>query len=162
MSRNNTLQNKNIIYGLVVIILGIFLCIMKTKFVETAIIVAGIVLLLFGFLEIIKGIIPFGIIKIIIGILLIVLGATIINIAFFAGGIAMIFMGIYKFNFAIGLQKHTDKLSRKILCFVSPVLTIACGCLFISLRYSLTNTLCIILGIILIITGISLIFEKEE
>ena len=160
-NKNYDLHNKNLIYGAIIAIFGLLLCIFRTKFVESAIITAGIIITLFGVLEIIKGLIPFGIIKLAIGISLIVLGSTVINVAFFVGGFILIFMGVLRLSFAWNLQKHTDNIIRKIHCFVSPILTIACGVLFISLKFSLASIICLILGIILIINGISLMFEKE-
>ena len=149
----NNFKN-NIISGLIMALLGLLLCIFKTKLIEAAINTFGGLLLILGILELVREKSSTGIVKIVFGVIMIVFSLALWEIALLIIGLLVILSGIFKLKTAVGLQKYVGNSMDKIKIILPSIFTIIAGVLLVLCKWYLANTLCVILGIVLMINGI--------
>lgn len=139
-------SNLSVSSPLLYIILGALLVIFGVKMLGLAMTIAGIIFVLLGIVDILRKNIVNGIVNAAVGIIILVLGGQIADIVLLVLGILIAVKGV------IDLLAVLSFKSKKIIRFVSPVLTVVTG-----LALAFGNGLDIIItvvGVLLIVDGL--------
>lgn len=155
------MKKNNLIYGTILIVLGVLLMIFKGSIIKILLSVAGLLLAGIGILDIIYKNYQFGIAKIVIGILLIVFGNVLIEVCLVALGVLLI---IYAISLIVKNINYLKSLStvNKLKQLLLPVALIIIGILFIVSRWKLINVIFIIIGVLVTALGIYYIISKDD
>lgn len=153
---------NNVLSGLIMIVIGLLLCIFRVKLIETAIVTFGVLLIILGILELVKDKSSNGIVKIVIGAIMIFFSLLLWEIAVLIIGLLIVLVGLFKLKNAIAVQKYTDKIINKILTILPSAFTIIVGILLVLCKWFLANTLCLILGIFILINGVLTFLNLEN
>ena len=155
-------MNKKLSTSIILVIIGVLCIIFKQELVKYLISGMGILTIVSGVIDISKNKTTNGIIQILIGILLISFSWLILEVCLLLIGISLLAYAIRKLSFAIKLTEHVDSTYKKVQLVAFPLLTLILGILLIISRWAFVNTLFIIIGIILILNGLSIAINKES
>lgn len=159
-------MNKKInnyqISGLMMILLGILFLIFQGEILSIIFTIFGVLLILFGIFNIINGLIIPGIIQIVVGVLVIVFGWALIKVCLYIVAILLIIYGGYALYDLIRHKTHGVKPLITILLYLSPVLDILLGVLLFINQIGAINYIFIFFGILLIIDGLTLILVPHK
>ena len=154
------MKKKNLT-AIILIVLGVLFIIFKLDLIKYLISSFGLLFIIFGIIDLINKRENIAIGEIIIGVLLIALSWLLLDICLLMIGITILVYAVRKLSFALKLTKHVDSIYKKIELVAFPLISTILGVLLIIGRWELGNTLCIIIGIIIILNGISLIINKD-
>ena len=140
-----------IISGLISIIAGVALMLLRGSVLTPVITVLGIGFIVTGLLPGIKHLNKFSVVKIILGICLIIFGNTFINLSMYIIGIALIVLGAFRFSFIKSLFKRVGRLPYSM--FIPALLTAAAGVCILLNPTGSVETLFYVCGILLIAGG---------
>ena len=137
------MKKNNLIYGIILIVLGVLLMIFKGSIIRILLSVAGVLLAGIGILDIINKDYQFGIGKIVIGILLIVFGNFLIEVCLIALGVLLI---VYAVDLIVRNVEYLKSLTmaNKLKQLLMPIVIIIIGVLFIVSRWKLVDVVFII------------------
>lgn len=155
-------MNKKLSTSIILVIIGVLCIIFKQELVKYLISGMGILIIVSGVIDISKNKTTNGIIEILIGILMIAFSWLILEVCLLLIGISLLAYAIRKLSFAIKLTEHVDSTYKKVQLVAFPLLTVILGILLIISRWAFVNTLFIIIGIILILNGLSIAINKES
>ena len=155
-------MNKKLSTSIILVIIGVLCIIFKQELVKYLISGMGILTIVSGVIDISKNKTTNGIIEILIGILMIAFSWLILEVCLLLIGISLLAYAIRKLSFAIKLTEHVDSTYKKVQLVAFPLLTVILGILLIISRWAFVNTLFIIIGIILILNGLSIAINKES
>lgn len=155
-------MNKKLSTSIILVIIGVLCIIFKQELVKYLISGMGILTIVSGVIDISKNKTTNGIIQILIGILMISFSWLILEVCLLLIGISLLAYAIRKLSFAIKLTEHVDSTYKKVQLVAFPLLTVILGILLIISRWAFVNTLFIIIGIILILNGLSIAINKES
>ena len=135
--------------ALLYIVLGVLLIIFKSQTLGWAMTIAGVVFIISGVLDLIKGNVVGGGISLIIGIAILVLGWTAVKIVLLVLGILMIVKGL------ISLIQAFKRKKKNILAIIFALLTMVAGGLIIfGYASSIVDTVLWVTGILLVVDGV--------
>ena len=155
------MKKNNLIYGIILIVLGVLLMIFKGSIIRILLSVAGVLLAGIGILDIINKDYQFGIGKIVIGILLIVFGNFLIEVCLIALGVLLI---VYAVGLIVRNVEYLKSLTiaNKLKQLLMPIVIIIIGVLFIVSRWKLVDVVFIIIGAVITALGIYYILSKDD
>lgn len=155
------MKKNNLIYGIILIVLGVLLMIFKGSIIRILLSVAGVLLAGIGILDIINKDYQFGIGKIVIGILLIVFGNFLIEVCLIALGVLLI---VYAVDLIVRNVEYLKSLTmaNKLKQLLMPIVIIIIGVLFIVSRWKLVDVVFIIIGAVITALGIYYILYKDD
>ena len=135
--------------ALLYIVLGVLLIIFKSQTLGWAMTIAGVVFIISGVLDLIKGNVVGGAVSLIIGIAILVLGWTAVKIVLLVLGILMIVKGL------ISLIQAFKRKKKNILAIIFALLTMVAGGLIIfGYASSIVDTVLWVTGILLVVDGV--------
>ncbi len=155
------MKKNNLIYGLILIVLGILLMLFNGKIVSIILAISGLLLTGFGVLDIVNKAYPYGITKIIVGIAIILFGSLLVEMCFVIIGVLLVIYGAERIYNNYKLTKNAA-LKDKILFLINPIIMIAIGVLFIIARWKVADVIFIIIGAIVTVLGVTFLFEKDD
>ena len=138
--------NSELISSVLYIVIGVLLAVFPSKALGWAMTIAGVVFVVSGVLDLIKGNTKGGVISLIIGVAILVLGWTVTGIVLLVLGILIAVKG------AIALLDALKKSNKALMDLLFPILTIVVG-LMLAFGYAL-EIMVIIVGILLIVDGV--------
>ena len=135
--------------ALLYLALGVLLIVFKSQTLGWAMTIAGVVFIISGVLDLIKGNGVSGAVSLIIGIAILVLGWAAVNIVLLVLGILMAVKGF------ISLLQALKRKKKNILAIIFALLTMVAGGLIIfGYGSKIIDTVLLVTGIILVVDGI--------
>ena len=138
--------NSELFSSVLYIIIGVLLAVFPSSALGWAMTIAGVVFVVSGVLDLIKGNTKGGVISLIIGIAILVLGWTVASIVLLVLGILIAVKGV------IALLDALKKSNKGIADLLFPILTIVVG-LMLAFGNAL-EIMVIIVGILLAVDGV--------
>ena len=135
--------------ALLYVVLGVLLIIFKSQTLGWAMTIAGVVFIISGVLDLVKGNAVGGAVSLIIGIAILVLGWTAVQIVLLVLGVLMAVKGL------ISLIQALKRKKKNILAIIFALLTMVAGGLIIfGYASEIVDTVLWVTGILLVVDGI--------
>ena len=151
----NNNKNKNLIIAIITIIVGILMIVYKEGVMSWLMTAIGVVWLIDGILDLVQNHLPkTGIVKIIIGVIVIVFGWVLLSVILIIAGACLIIYGIYMLYNLIRMKTKALTTFQTIGLYITPIVYIICGGLLCFAQKSTTETIVLIVGILLLVNGI--------
>ena len=146
--------------GLLSVLLGILFIILKQDVITISMCIIGALFIAAAIYDLVKKAYPFAIIKGVIGPSIIVFCWLFINLALFILAAIIIAFGLLQI---VGIEAIADLCGtkQKIFIYAKPVIYILAGLCLLLNQWATMGFAFIFIGILLIISGIILLFEKR-
>lgn len=157
MANNKLKSFKDVTFltSLVYIVVGLLLAIFRGDVISWMMTAAGVLLIVFGVIGIVKGNTVYGVIGLVVGILIIVCGWAIVDIAITVLGVLVAVKGFVDLVEALRVKKHNT------LPIIYAVLTIVAGILLAVSKWLLLDWFFIIVGVLLVVDGVFGLLGKK-
>lgn len=144
----NDKKTNSLVTSILYIIIGIFLCIPQCRgtFLSVLLTLVGIVFIALGILSVLNKDYTVGVVELVIGIAVIVCGWTIVWLILVVIGVLLAVKGLMDLITAI-------KCKSPLLISYAAI-TLVLGIMLIVAQWALTDLLCIIIGVVLILNGV--------
>ena len=139
-------MNKKLTSSILLIVFGVLCIIFKQELIRYLISGVGLLLIIFGIIDLTKDKTNNGIIEIVLGILVIAFSWLILEVCLLLIGISVLAYSIRKLTFAIKLTNHVDSIHKKVQLVAFPILAVVLGILLIISRWAFVNAVFIIIG----------------
>lgn len=148
MANNRLRSFKNVAFftSLVYIVVGLLLAIYRESVVSWMMTAAGVLLIVFGVIGIVKGNTVFGVMGLVTGILIIVCGWALVDLAMTVLGVLVAVKGFVDLVESLRMKKN-------MLPVIYSVLTVVAGVLLAVSKWVLLDWFFIIVGILLVVDG---------
>jgi uncharacterized membrane protein HdeD (DUF308 family) len=146
-------KSEQIILAVCTIAFGILLMVLKANFIGILMTVAGVLLIVFGCVDIARRLIPFAVIKIVTGVLIILCGWVLVKAVLYIIAGLLLIAGILLLYDTIKSKRCVGKGINAILEYVKPILLIVIGGLLLFHQGKTINVIFILSGIFTIIEG---------
>lgn len=147
--KSKSYNNRNtydILMALLYILIGALMCIFKTSILGWIMTAAGVLLIVFGALKILKqNDLIFGIVYIVVGVAIIVSGWSLVWLALLVLGVLLIVYSAIDF---FGSSRHG------LFGLIKLIVSVAVGVMLIVNGFASLDILFIVIGVILIIDGV--------
>lgn len=151
--------NSRTIAGIIYIVMGMLCLILRGDIILYAAFCVGTALIVFGIMELVyERTIP-GVICLICGLVIMLLGWLMISVILYIIAIAVIVTGIVKLTRLPERAAVNDGFFRPDI--LRPVLMIICGILLFVNQAAAVSAVFIVIGILLIVAGIFALMEKN-
>lgn len=160
MGKDLFCKNSNAILAVALIAVGVIFCALRSEFVSVLLSVVGTLVVLLGIFDLIEKRWTIGGVKMAVGIIVIVCGWLLIDVSLLMLGIVLCIYAIYSLISQISLFKRA-KINDKVFILLYPIVQFVLGILLIVARWYMLDAIFIVLGILLILYGISLFFKRE-
>ncbi len=145
-SKSYSRNTYDILMALLYILIGVLMCIFKTSILGWIMTAAGVLLIVFGALKILKhNDLVVGIVYIVVGVAIIVSGWSLVWLALLVLGVLLIVYAAIDF---FGAGKHG------LFALIKLIVSVAVGVMLIVNGFTSLDILFIIIGVILIVDGI--------
>lgn len=161
MGKDLFCKNSNAILAVTLIAVGVIFCALRSEFVSVLLSVVGTLVVLLGIFDLIEKHWTMGGVEIAVGIIVIVCGWLLIDVSLLMLGIVLCIYAVYSLISQISLFKHA-KTSDKVFILLSPIVRFVLGILLIVSRWYMFDAIFIVLGVMLVLYGISLFFKCEN
>jgi uncharacterized membrane protein HdeD (DUF308 family) len=151
---------SRIVLAVALIIIGVLFCALRASMLSILLTLVGVVLIALGIYDIVRKKYVKGAIEAAAGLVIIVCGWTIVEITLLILGIVFIAYAVYSIIESAPKIKES-KGANKILTILNPILLLVFGILLVVSYWALGDVICIIIGIIAIVDGISLLIRTD-
>ena len=154
--KKTEITTNNVIACAVYLVTGVLLCVLQTRLISILMTVLGVLFIAYGIYDIIKNRdnLLKGIMEIVIGIVILILGWTIGTIVLLIFGILIILKG--GFDIYNNVKEKKDRVD-----LIAAIVTVVIGIILCIAPFAIGDVLCIIVGVIFIITGILALFGQK-
>ena len=159
MNISEKIKTNGFISAILLAIVGVLFCTLRSQFVSALLTVVGVVLIILGILDLIGKKWALGAIELAVGIIIIACGWTIVDITLLILGIVLIIYAIYSFVCNIPKIKSANKYD-KVLFVLNPLIMLVIGILLVVARWYMVDAVFIVLGVIAIAEGIMLFISS--
>lgn len=147
------LTTDNVVNCIIYVAIGLLLAILKAGSLNILMTVVGVLLIVMGVVDIVKGKdLTKGLIEIGAGAIIIICGWLIADVVLLIFGILLIIKGIVDI---------VENRGAGFSALISPIITVVIGALLVIAKWALIDVICIIAGIIFIINGVLCLFGKS-
>ena len=152
-------KSEKIIAALLTMALGVLFIILKDTFISLLMTIAGVSLIVLGVIDIINRVVPPAVVKIVAGVLIILCGWLIVEaVLYILAGVLLVF-GILFIYQKIKANERGCTSWETILGFVTPSICIAIGILLLFHTATIVNFVFITSGILAFIEGSVMLYE---
>ena len=145
--------SNNFMMAILYVVVGVLLCIFKASVLSWVMTAAGVLFVVAGVLDIFKHKnTTNGIINIVIGIAILVAGWLLLEIALIVFGVLIVINGVKEF---LAVK------SKKLVAYVSPVVTILVGALLVVAKWVVADWFFIIVGVVFVVNGVLALLGKK-
>ncbi len=143
----------NIVTCAVYAVIGLLLLILRSGAIEIMMTVVGVLLIVLGIVDVVKGNdLVKGVVEAVLGLGIIILGWLVAEIVLLVLGVVLIVKGALEIfhNYKAGIRG-----------LISPIVTIVIGILLVISKWALLDILCIVAGVIFLIDAVLALFGKS-
>lgn len=160
MGKDLFFKNSNNILAVAHIATGVIFCALRAEFVSVLLSVVGVLIVLLGVFNLVKKQWTIGGVEIAVGIIVIVCGWLVVDISLLVLGIVLCIYAVYSLISRISLFNSANT-NDKVFIVLSPIVQLLLGILLIVARWYMLDALFIVLGVMLILYGVSLFFRRK-
>ena len=146
-------KKENVILGLIYIVVGVLMIIMKGGVINAAITVVGVAVIISAIFDFSNRMTNTGIVKAVIGVCVLVFGWLLVNIAFYILAACIIIMGLFQI---VNINRYGPVNltgGQKFLTYIRPVLTVIAGACLLFNQAGTINWIFVVTGVLLIVEG---------
>lgn len=147
--------NSNLTSALMYIILGVLFCVFRAGVLDWLMTIAGVLFIVFGILDLVKGATTSGIINLAIGAVILLGGWFFLEVVLIVFGILLAVKG------AIALINSLKALNKSIFDIVFSALTVAVGIMLIVSKWALMDWFFVVMGVLFIVDGVLELLGKK-
>ena len=147
--------NSNLMSAIMYIVIGALFCIFKAGVLDWLMTIAGILFIVFGIIDLVKGTTTSGVINIAIGAVILIGGWFFIEVVLIVFGILLAVKG------TIALINALKARNVSVFNVIFAVLTLAVGVMLIVSKWALIDWFFIVMGVIFIVDGVLGLFGKK-
>lgn len=148
-----------LVTAIALIVIGLLFCIFRSGMLSVLLTIVGVVLIAVGVFDMFKKNYLRGAIELAVGIIIIACGWTIVDVTLLLLGIVFIVYSIYTIISVAPAIKEESGFN-KVMVILNPVLMLIFGILLVVAKWTLGDAICIVIGVIAIIDGVSLLIRK--
>ena len=147
--------NTNLTSAIMYIVLGALFCIFRAGVLDWLMTIAGVLFIVFGIIDLVKGGTTSGIINIAIGAVILIGGWFFIEVVLIVFGILLAIKG------TIALINALKALNKSVFDIIFSALTLAVGIMLIVSKWALIDWFFVIMGVLFIIDGVLELLGKK-
>ena len=147
--------NSNFTSALMYIILGVLFCVFRAGVLDWLMTIAGVLFIVFGILDLVKGATTSGIINLAIGAVILLGGWFFLEVVLIVFGILLAVKG------AIALINSLKALNKSIFDIVFSALTVAVGIMLTVSEWALMDWFFVVMGVLFIVDGVLELLGKK-
>lgn len=151
---------SQIVLAVALILIGVLFCALRTTMLNVLLTLVGVVLIALGIYDLVRKKYVKGALEIAAGIVIIICGWTIVEITLLILGIVFIAYAVYSIIESAPKIK-SSKGVNKVLAILNPILLLVFGILLVVSYWALGDVICIIIGVVAIVDGISLLIRTD-
>lgn len=153
---------ENYVNGLVSVVLGLLLFILKGEVISLVLTVIGVLMLVSAFFDWRNKQTNSAIVKLVIGVCVLAFGWMFVNLALYIVAAVIVIAGLKKIVVIKDVSPVNLTLQEKIFLYAKPVLTVFAGVILFFNQGGVINWVFIVVGILLIVEGLLEVFDRKK